>query len=125
MLGHGSPKGLLSAGQFPDAGLHIIDESMVEILKKKPDNIYIWCHADQFVKRNGLSGLRCEMFISEIEEAIYYGFDYINRDLIDESNIGFASIVSKYINEPMDVLYRNLMYVCFLISLAWELSCVQ
>jgi len=54
-----------------------------------------------------MAGLYSGMFISEIEEAIAYGFEEWN--LIDESNNGFASIVSKYINEPMDILYRNLM----------------
>jgi hypothetical protein len=110
MLGHGTPDGLMSVGQFPKAGFLIVDESMVEILKKKPKNIYIWCHADQFVKRNGLTGLCSGMFVSEGEEAICYGFQNLGGDLIDESNNGFASIVSKYINEPMDVLYRNLVY---------------
>lgn len=33
MLGHGSPFGLLNPGQFPDAGLYIIDDSMVLIHK--------------------------------------------------------------------------------------------
>jgi hypothetical protein len=109
MLGHGSPCGLMSVGQFPEAGFLIVDESMVEILKEKPDNIYIWCHAEQFVQRLGLACLCSGMFISEAGEAICYGFDDIDGDLIDESNYGFYSIVSKYINEPVDVLYRNLM----------------
>jgi hypothetical protein len=109
MLGHGSPYGLLSVGQFPDVGFHIVDVSIVNLLMGKPDNIYIWCHADQFVKRNGLTGLCSGMFVSEVEESICYGFDEIERDSIDESNNGFSSIVSKYINERMDVLYRNLM----------------
>lgn len=57
MLGHGTPDGLISVGQFPDAGFHIIDESMVEVLKNNTNNIYIWCHADLFVQRHDLSGL--------------------------------------------------------------------
>jgi hypothetical protein len=125
MLGHGTLHGLVSVGQFTDAEFCIIDGSMVDVLMKKKDNIYIWSHADHFVKRNGLTGLCSGMFISEVEESVCYGFDDIDGDLIDESNFSFASIVSKYINEPMDVLYWNLVYVCFLISLAWELSCVQ
>jgi hypothetical protein len=110
MLGHGSPFGLLSVGQFHEAGFLIVDESMVEILKKKPKNIYIWCHADQFVIRNGLTGLCSGMFVSEGEEAICYGFQNLDGGLIVESNNGFASIVSKYINEPMDILYQNLVH---------------
>jgi hypothetical protein len=30
--------------------------------------------------------------------------------LNDESNSGFASILSKYINEPLSIFYRKLMY---------------
>jgi hypothetical protein len=32
MLGHGSPFGLLSVGQFPKAGNYIVDYSMVDLL---------------------------------------------------------------------------------------------
>ncbi|MDO9255750.1 MAG: hypothetical protein Q7U54_09585 [Bacteroidales bacterium] len=49
MLGHGSPIELLSVNQFPDCGSYVIDGSMVESLRKKSNNIFIWCHADQFV----------------------------------------------------------------------------
>jgi hypothetical protein len=108
MLGHGTPNGLMSVGQFPEAGFNIVDESMVELLKNKMDNIYIWCNADQFVYRNNLSGLCCGMFISEIEEAICYGFQNLDGGLIVESNNEFASIMGKYINEPLGFLYQNL-----------------
>ena len=67
MLGHGSPSGLLSKGQFPDAGLYIVDESMVISLKNKSNCIYIWCYADTFLLNNGLSGLCTGMFISETD----------------------------------------------------------
>jgi hypothetical protein len=77
MLGHGTPNGLMSVGQFPDVGFHIVDESMVYYLKNKTANIYLWCNADLFVRRYGLSGLCCWMFISEIEVAIFYGFKNI------------------------------------------------
>ena len=109
MLGHGSPYGLLPVGQFRGAGCHIIDESMVELLKEKPDNIYIWCHADKYIQRHGLAGLCSAMFVSEIGEAICYGFDDIDWDLIDESNNGFASILGKYINEPLPTIYSKLL----------------
>ncbi len=110
MLGHGSPYGLLNRGQFPDAGLYIIDDSMVLPLKNKINSVYIWCNADQFVQRHGLSGLNCGMFISEVQEAEYYGFDNMDWDLIDQSNERFALLVSRYINESVDVLYQNLYY---------------
>ncbi len=46
----------MSVGQFPDADFHIVDDSFVELLQNKTDNLYIWCHADQFVQRHGLDG---------------------------------------------------------------------
>jgi len=110
MFGHGSPWGLLSQGQFPDSGSYIIDESIAIPLKNKTSTIFIWCYAVQFVQRHGLSGLNCGMFVSETMEAEYYGFDYIDGDLIDQSNERFVSALSKYINEPMEVLYQNLLH---------------
>ena len=110
MLGHGSPNGLLSIDMFPDAGSYIIDDSMVLSLKNKTNCLFIWCNSDQFVQRHGLSGLCTGMFISEIAEADYYGFDNIDVDLIDQSNERFVSVLSKYINEPMEVLYQNLQH---------------
>jgi len=108
MLGHGSPYGLLNPGKFLNAGFFIIDESMVPALKNKNDNVYIWCNSDKFVQRHGLTGLNCGMFISEVREAKYFSFNKIDWELIDQSNERFASIVSKYINEPMDFLYQKL-----------------
>src|SRR5664280_434259 len=80
MLGHGSPYGLINTGQFPDAGLFIIDDSMALTLKNKRDNVYIWCNADQFVRKHRLTGLNSGMFISEGMEASYYGFDIFNLE---------------------------------------------
>ena len=116
MLGHGSPYGLLNAGQFPDAGSYIIDDSMVSALRNKTNSLFIWCHADQFVQRHGLSGFYSAMFISEVGEAFYYGFDDVDWGLIDQSNDRFAAIVSKYLNEPMEILYQKLLYEYELIA---------
>ena len=110
MMGHDTPYGLLSVDQFPDIGAHIVDESMAGILKRKTENIFIWCNADIFVKCNYLDGLCYGMFLYSEEESICYGFEDIDRKLIDESNICFALIMGKYIDEPIDVLYRNLVF---------------
>jgi len=109
MLGHGAPYGLLNPGQFPDAGLFIIDGSMVDSLLHKSNCIFIWCHADQFVKSYGLSGLCSGMFISEMGESDMYWFDNIDIAMINQSNETFSFILSRYINEPMDVLYQSLL----------------
>jgi hypothetical protein len=109
LLGHGSPYGLLSRGQFPVAGLYIVDVSMVPVLKEKSNCMYIWCYADQFVKRHQLSGLCTGMFISELGEAAYWEFEDIDQCLIDQSNGKFADLVSKHLKEPPEVLYHKLI----------------
>ena len=110
ILGHGSPDGLLSVDMFPDAGSYIIDDSMVIPLKNKTNSVLIWCHADKFVQRHGLLGLYSGMFISQDTEASYYGVDYMDWGLIDQSNDRFVVIVSKYLNESMEILYQKLLY---------------
>jgi len=83
--------------------------SMVESLKNKPNTFFIWCYASEFVQRNGLTGLNCQMFISSVDEAWMYKFWDVEWDTIRESNESFAKIVAKYAKEPMDVLYRHVM----------------
>jgi hypothetical protein len=50
------------------------------------------------------------MFISEISEGNYYGFWDLEQQTIDKSNNEFAEIVSRYVNEPLDVLYKNVLH---------------
>jgi hypothetical protein len=110
MLGHGSPYGLLNPEQFPEAGSYIIDESLVNPLKSKSSSIFIWCYAGKFIQKHGLSWLCTGMFISEVREAGYYGFDDIDLDMINQSNERFSWIISKYVNEPIEILYQKLLY---------------
>lgn len=110
MLGHGTPHGLHSVGQFPKVGNYVIDWSMVDLLSTKTENIYIWCYADQFVKNNQLMGFFSGMFISEVSEAFSWGYYVANRNLIDESNERFASIVSRNILQPLHVFYRIVLH---------------
>lgn len=109
MLGHGSPHGLLSVSQFPQAGFYIVDESLVSLLRNKSGCIYIWCYADEFVKRHGLTGLCSGMFISETGEADYYGFEDSDDNLIDQSNERFSRIMSNYITKPIEILHQKLL----------------
>ena len=111
MLGHGSPMGLFSKNQFTNTGSYIIDESVSDSLRKKTNNVFIWCHADQFVKNNQLMGFFSGMFISEFGEAFSLGIYVADRNLIDESNECFASIVSRNIHLPLDILYENVLQV--------------
>ena len=109
MLGHGTPIGLLSVGQFPDAGSYVIDYSYFDLRSSKSENIFIWCYANQFVERNRLVGFYSGMFISEFGEAFSNGYYISNTKLIDESNELFSSVVAKYINEPLEILHRNVI----------------
>jgi hypothetical protein len=109
--GHGSSAGLFGVGQFNTEDAYIVDESMVDVLRQKTNSIFIWCYASEFVKRHNLFGFATQMFISEIAEGLIYGFEDVDDldILIDESNYGFAEIVGNHINEPLDILYQNVM----------------
>jgi hypothetical protein len=90
-LGHGSPDGLF--GMF---GM-LINDSHADILKDK-DVVAIWCHANQFMQKNGLKGFYTGMFISEVMEASLYGIGASHQQ-IQQSNRQFAVALGKYIDE--------------------------
>ena len=93
MLGHGCGAGLFSVGQF-DAGM-IIDYTMVDLLKQQDNNIYIWCNADQFVRRHNLKGVYSGMFISEVGEGEYCLARTYPQVLVDASNDTFAQALGE------------------------------
>jgi hypothetical protein len=109
MMGHGSPGGLFSVGQFKDQGF-IINYTTVPLLQDK-ECIFIWCNADRFVEANNLKGLYSGMFISEVSEANYCGLPGISQAVVDESNKLFAmefGWVSAYpLNKAYDILKYN------------------
>jgi hypothetical protein len=109
LLGHGTPMGLLSMNRFPDCGSYIIDYSMVESIRSKKNNVFIWCNSDEFVHRHSLEGVYSGMFVSELCEAWCFDFLDIDQDSINESNNEFSAIVSKHIDERVDVFYKNVI----------------
>ena len=114
MMGHGSPSGLFSVGQFDNVGGgygggFIIDQSMVSLLKEKDNSVFIWCNADRFVEYFGLKGFYTKMFISEVGEATYCGLPGMSQDIVDESNYGFVNILSECINEPQDLMFKRIL----------------
>lgn len=113
MMGHGSPGGLFSVGQFTGEGSrysgYIIDQSMVPLLKEKDNSVFIWCNADKFVDVFGLKGFYSGMFISEVGEATYCGLPGMDQEQVDESNYGFVNIIGKYINEDKKIIHENVM----------------
>lgn len=97
MMGHGSPNGLFSIGNFP-TGSYVIGSWCVSELVKKDNNVFIWCNADKFVSKYHLSGFYSGMFISEVSEANYCGLRDVSQEMVDHSNNQFAQILSKHIN---------------------------
>ncbi|MCK9542637.1 MAG: hypothetical protein M0R03_11480 [Novosphingobium sp.] len=89
ILGHGTPNGLI--------GIYI--NPLLPILKKQLNNIYIWCHADEYVKKHKLTGMCTGMMVSELGEADIEGIK-TTREELDHSNNLFAISIGKYINLP-------------------------
>jgi hypothetical protein len=108
MLGHGSPGGLFAVGQFINEGRlsYIIDESFVKLLRRKENNVYIWCYANRFVEKYGLKGFYTGMFISENAEALMYGIDPQEEE-VNRSNKLFSSIAGEIIETKAKNIYSH------------------
>lgn len=102
MLGHGSPGGLFSVGQFPTWDGFVIGDEQAELLRGK-QNIYIWCHASEFVERHNLQGFASGMFISEVGEANWYRIKTAQK-VVDDSNHHFATLLGNNIEQPERVV---------------------
>jgi hypothetical protein len=109
MMGHGSPGGLFSIGQFTDNPGFIIDHTTVPLLQDK-ECIFIWCNADRFVEANDLKGLYSGMFISEVLEAIYCGLSGTQQDIVTESNDYFAKELGSVSERSLDEMYQHIKY---------------
>ena len=106
MMGHGSPGGLFSVGQFKTNNGYIIDSSFVEALSKKDNSIFIWCNADRFVNEFDLKGFYTGMFISEVGEAYYCGLPGTRQPEVDESNYSFVEIMGECINYDSKLIHE-------------------
>lgn len=96
MLGHGSPSGLMSVGQFPGCW-DVIDSSFVPQLAERDNSVFIWCNADRFVQRHNLRGFYTGMFISEMSEARLFRLPwYTTQSDVRESNELFADVVGRF-----------------------------
>ena len=107
MLGHGSPSGLFAVSQFigEQRSSYIIDESFVDMLKEKRNNVYIWCHADRYVNRFELSGFFTGMFISEVLEAAMYDINAKDEE-IGKSNDLFSELVGEKIENESENIHQ-------------------
>lgn len=103
LLGHGNSNGLIDVKNKRI----IVGSEFVYLLKDKLC-IGIFCYANLFFKRYKLKGFYTGMFISEISEALEY-YLMTNKEEIDESNITFAELMSKYHNDFDSIIkyYRN------------------
>lgn len=108
MMGHGSPGGLFSVGQFGTQGF-IINYTTVDLLRDK-ECIFIWCNADKFVEANNLKGLYSGMFISEVSEANYCGLPGTPQDIVTESNDYFAKELGSVSEKSLDEMYQHIKY---------------
>lgn len=116
LLGHGTPDGLLNVGQFDCQDDFIVDDSDARALKNKKDNLYIWCHADQYVKKHKLNGLYSGMFVSELLEALLYNLPE-DENLISISNNRFSEILGAAMNQPLYKTYEMLKNEYFKLTL--------
>jgi len=105
MMGHGSPNGLFSVGNFSTRTPYIIGEYCVDYLLSQEENVYIWCNADKFVRKHFLKGFFSGMFISEVSEAMYCGVYEATQEMVDISNDSFAEILGDCINEDKHTIY--------------------
>jgi hypothetical protein len=99
LMGHGTPHGLLNMGSvIHPYRLFINTPEVNAILRNQKHNLYIWCNADLHIHEQSLYGFFTGMFISEVEEALAYGF-YIPepqlQSFIEESNNYFATSLGE------------------------------
>lgn len=89
LLGHGMENGLFfreddSSKEFDGI---IVGHSHAYHLRKHGGNLIgIWCHADDFARKEGLHGLFSGMIVSDTDEAEEYGIN-VPQFVIEEENI--------------------------------------
>jgi hypothetical protein len=105
IMGHGTPDGLLSVGQFPGSLVHIIDRSFGPQLAEKTNSVFIWCNADEYVNHNELKGFYTGMFISEVTEAYLMGLSGTTQREVDESNISFVETIGAFVDRGPRLMY--------------------
>lgn len=105
MLGHGTPRGLMSVGQFPGTNGYVINESHSRFLAEKENNVYIWCYASDFVKSQKLKGFASGMFISEVGEAWACGIPHPSQKDVDDQNHYFCDLLKEVVDRPAKDMY--------------------
>jgi hypothetical protein len=118
MLGHGTPKGLLTMGNFTvkppkkqqgvyqDSQYLVIDETIAHALAQKENNIYIWCYASDFVKAHNLKGFCSGMFISEVIESELMGVHNQSQEAVDKQCKYFCDLVGSVAHKKAEDIYN-------------------
>ena len=101
-LGHGTEDGLL---RTPIDGSLLISSHFVDFLRGK-ECVYIWCNADQFVKKYSLSGFATGMIISEADEAVMCSVIF-TADTLLQSNVNFPKAIAPNILKSKDVILKE------------------
>jgi hypothetical protein len=96
LMGHGSPWGLMSVGQFPGSGGFIIDDSFRDQLAERDNTVFVWCYANQYVEHNELPGFYTGMFVSDMMEARMCGLPFVDKWEVNVSNRCFADVVGRF-----------------------------
>jgi len=111
-LGHGSPFGLFSIGQFNGLSYmeYIIDKEMGPLLKDKKV-VTIFCYAKKFVTSVDLHGLyTSDMFCSEVAECNLMGLGYdITQEMVDQSNYVFGVTLGKLIHLSPEEIHNAML----------------
>lgn len=110
LLGHGTSNGLFNK----DWSGYVFDWRIAKKYCKDRKIIGIWCHASEFADNLNLHGFFTSMFISNIGEAITFGFhNNTDEDILDEVNF-FSNKINEFIknNVPMETWVSTLQECC-------------
>lgn len=99
MLGHGTEDGLL----YGNKKGFVISSKHAQLLRQK-ECIMIWCFAKQFATKYKLKGFGTDMFISELEEAIYCSV-YSTLEEIEDSFHLFSNLVSEQVDKSSQEIF--------------------
>ena len=92
MLGHGDDYGLYGHSTY------LIDSKLVYLLREK-ECVAIWCNADVFFKKYGLTGFYTGMIISEVDEAHLCCLHDFTYEQVLASNTLFSHSIKQSIGE--------------------------
>ena len=101
MLGHGCAYGLFAPTNydcFRQFGRMIINPNHADALRHK-NCIAIWCNANEYAERYGLSGLFSGMVISELSEARALSVPVTNQIQMNEHNTFWLSSLNECVTK--------------------------